>query len=233
MNWIQSIYSDTTDLFATNPLPVLMEDIKISLRVWKDSPVEKVILRYISNGTDKYSPMNLERSCEIFDYYSTTIKITESQIHYHFIIGTGTEVFYYNQLEVTDVYPTEDYDFRILADFQSPEWVKSAVFYQIFPDRFYNGNPENDVKDGEYTFDGHKTSKRLWNQKPAEYEEGHCLDFFGGDLEGVREKIPYIKALGANAIYLNPIFTAATNHKYDCIDYFSVDPHFGGDKALE
>lgn len=233
MNWQQSIYSDTSENFVSDPLPKMGEEVKIRIRVWKDAPVKRVILRYISNGTDKYSPMELKNICDIFNYYETSIRITESVIHYHFIIATDTNVYYYNQLEVTDCYPTEDYDFRILADYQSPEWVKSSVFYQIFPDRFYNGNPDNDVKDGEYSFDGHKTSKRSWDQRPAEYEEGHCLDFFGGDLEGIKGKIPYLKSMGINAIYLNPIFMAATNHKYDCIDYFNVDSHFGGNKALK
>lgn len=233
MSWLQSIYSDTSEHFVSNPLPKLGEEVKIRIRIWKNAPVTSVILRYISNGTDKYSPMELESTCDLFNYYVTSLRITESVIHYHFMIGTDTDVYYYNQLEVTDCYPTEDFDFRILADYQSPEWVKGTVFYQIFPERFYNGNPANDVQDGEYSFDGHLTSKRSWDQKPAEYEEGHSLDFFGGDLEGIREKIPYLKDLGVNAIYLNPIFRAATNHKYDCIDYFNVDPHFGGNKALE
>ncbi len=232
MSWLQSIYSDTSENFVSNPLPKMTEEVKIRIRIWKNAPVTKVILRYISNGTDKYSPMALESSDDIFNYYVTGIKITESQIHYHFMIGTDTNVYYYNQLEVTDYYPTEDHDFRILADYQSPEWVKSSVFYQIFPDRFYNGNEDNDVQDGEYFFDGHATSKKSWNQIPGKYEEAHCLDFFGGDLEGVKKKIPYLKALGVNGVYINPIFRAATHHKYDCVDYFNVDPHFGGNKAL-
>lgn len=90
------------------------------------------------------------------------------------------------------------------------------------------------MKSGEYTFDGYETINiEEWNSVPKEYDEAHCLDFYGGDLDGIREKIPYLKKLGVNAIYINPIFYAATVHKYDCLDYFHVDPHFGGDKALE
>ena len=100
-------------------------------------------------------------------------------------------------------------------------------------ERFCNGNPENDVKDGEYIFDGFPCKKvKDWDSVPEPYSKAHCLDFYGGDLEGIRQKIPYLKKLGVTALYLNPIFYAATVHKYDCLDYFSVDPHFGGDKAL-
>jgi alpha-glucosidase len=114
-----------------------------------------------------------------------------------------------------------------------PEWVKKAVFYQIFPERFCNGDPKNDVQTGEYSQDGFATiHMEHWEDPAMTYQEGHCLDFYGGDLAGVKEKIPYLKELGITAVYLNPIFTAPSVHKYDCIDYFHVDPHFGGDEAL-
>jgi glycosidase len=95
------------------------------------------------------------------------------------------------------------------------DWVKGAVFYQIFPDRFYNGDNTNDPLDSAE-----------WGQKPTR------KNFFGGDLEGIRQKLDYIQSLGANVIYLNPVFDAPSNHKYDTKDYFHVDPHFGGDQAL-
>ncbi|MEB3284440.1 MAG: alpha-amylase family glycosyl hydrolase [Candidatus Sericytochromatia bacterium] len=92
----------------------------------------------------------------------------------------------------------------------TPAWVKDAVFYQIFPERFLNGNPGNDPK-----------GVQPWGGKP-EYE-----NFFGGDLAGVRAKIPYLKSLGINAIYFNPLFKASSNHKYNTADYMQIDPAFG------
>ncbi len=100
------------------------------------------------------------------------------------------------------------------ASFTSPDWVKDAVFYQIFPERFYNGNPRlnpPDIKDP-------KTPP-----KPD--------TFYGGDLDGIIKKIDHIKELGANALYLNPIFEAPSTHKYDASDYTKIDPHFG-DEAV-
>lgn len=91
-----------------------------------------------------------------------------------------------------------------------PAWLYEAVFYQIFPDRFYNGNPANDPP-----------GTLPWGEKPT------TDNFFGGDLEGLIEKIPYLRQLGVNAIYLNPIFSAPSNHKYNTIDYFIIDPSFG------
>lgn len=71
-----------------------------------------------------------------------------------------------------------------------------------------------------------------WDLPALTYDKAYCLDFFGGDLQGIRQKIPYLKELGVTALYLNPVFFAPSSHKYDCLDYFHVDPHFGGDQAL-
>jgi alpha-glucosidase len=232
VDWKDSIYSDGSKHFVTNPKPKLGEKIKIKLRVLAESPVEDVILRCKINGNAHFFAMEKERVEGKFIYYSYRLELNQPDFNYHFIISTSEETYYYNQLELCNYPPVEDYDFRIIVDYQPPEWVKSAVFYQIFPDRFNNGNRDNDVQTNEYKFDGYSTIKKDWVDDPGEYEDTHCLDFFGGDLEGIQEKIPYLKDLGVNALYLNPIFYAATHHKYDCLDYFAVDPHFGGDRAL-
>jgi len=91
-----------------------------------------------------------------------------------------------------------------------PDWVRDAVFYELFPERFANGEPGNDPPCLE-----------PWNGIPSQ------TNFFGGDLQGVINKLDYLEALGINAIYLTPIFAAQTNHKYDTADYYQIDPHFG------
>lgn len=96
-----------------------------------------------------------------------------------------------------------------------PRWVRNAIFYQIFPDRFRNGDPENDPP-----------GTAPWDALPTP------TSFSGGDLEGIREKLPYLQELGASALYLTPIFRASTNHRYDGEDYFDVDPTLGGDGAF-
>jgi glycosidase len=99
--------------------------------------------------------------------------------------------------------------------FLAPTWVREAIFYQIFPERFCNGDPTNDPPDVQ-----------AWGGKP---ESGN---FFGGDLRGILEKLPYLADFGINALYLTPIFQARTNHKYDTCDYFQVDPAFGDIRLL-
>jgi len=97
-----------------------------------------------------------------------------------------------------------------------PSWVRDAVFYQIFPDRFRNGRDDNDPP-----------GTRPWGEPPTPHS------FFGGDLWGILEKIDYLEALGVTALYLTPIFRASTNHRYDTEDYFEVDPALGGNEALK
>lgn len=97
-----------------------------------------------------------------------------------------------------------------------PDWVNDAIFYQIFPDRFRNGDPSNDPPGVE-----------PWGAEPTRE------NFFGGDLAGVTEGLPYIKELGCNALYLNPIFQAGTNHRYDTDDYFEIDPALGDDADFD
>ena len=232
--WLESVYSDGTKYFVSNPLPKKGEKITIYIRAYEDSPIEHILLRTKINGSEELFTMEKDRVENGLTYYKCSLTTYEDILSYRFYIVTKESIYYYTQRSITTYTPSNTYDFKILFNYHQPSWVKGSVFYQIFPDRFHNGNPENDVRDGEYTFDGHKTIKVAnWNQVPSSYNESFCLDFYGGDLEGVKAKIPYLKKLGVNAIYLNPIFYAATIHKYDCLDYFKVDPHFGGDKALE
>lgn len=231
--WLDSIYSDGSQYYISNPLPRKGETISISIRMLDCDFVQQVFLRTKLNGSENLIRMNKSKVRRGLAYYSCDITLHEDALRYQFYLVTGDKIFYYTQYRITDYIPEETYDFRILTDYAQPEWVKKSVFYQIFPDRFCNGNKDNDVKDGEYRFHGHSTIQvKDWNTPPQEYEKTHALDFYGGDLEGIKQKIPYLKELGVNAIYINPIFYAATYHKYDCIDYFQIDPHFGGDEAL-
>ncbi len=98
---------------------------------------------------------------------------------------------------------------------KTPDWVREAVIYQIFPDRFYNGSDANDPP-----------GIAEWGEQPSRD------NYFGGDLEGIAQKLDYIQSLGVNTIYLTPIFSAPSNHKYDTRDYYQVDDVFGGASAL-
>lgn len=231
--WLESVYSDGTEAFVSNPAPRLGETVTIRLRLAADAPVKHVLLRSVPNGAERLTEMERREAYRGLVYYEAPLEISENRMQYHFYLVCEDTIYFYNQKEITTYIPDHTYDFVLLADYVQPEWVKDAVFYQIFPERFCNGNPSNDVRDGEYWYDGHPSIQvKDWDMPAKPYPETFCLDFYGGDLQGVTQKIPYLKKLGVTAVYLNPIFIAPSNHKYDCIDYFHVDPHFGGDEAL-
>lgn len=231
--WHESVHSDGTAAFVSNPSPKLFEDVTIRLRMYENAPVKHVILRSMPNGMERMDDMHVAKRENGFVYYEATLKMNENRIQYHFYLVCEDAVYFYTQREITTYLPDHTYDFVLLANYEQPAWVKEAVFYQIFPERFCNGDPSNDVKDGEYSQNGHPTIRmKHWDLPALPYEQSYCLDFFGGDLPGIKKKIPYLKELGVTALYLNPIFVAPSSHKYDCLDYFHVDPHFGGDQAL-
>ncbi|APV15914.1 TPA: maltodextrin glucosidase [Klebsiella pneumoniae] len=114
----------------------------------------------------------------------------------------------------------------------SPQWVADQVFYQIFPDRFARSAARDADQDAVYYHHaaGREIVRKAWDD-PLTGEAGGST-FYGGDLDGISEKLPYLKQLGVTALYLNPVFAAPSVHKYDTEDYRRVDPQFGGDAAL-
>ena len=231
--WLESVYSDGSAAFVSNPTPQFGETVTIRLRMYADAPVEHVVLRSTPNGGELKVDMHRAREEAGLVYWECPLQMIERRMQYHFYIVCKDVIYFYTQKEITTYLPEHSYDFVLLTDYVQPAWVKDAVFYQIFPERFCNGDPSNDVKTGEYTQDGNACiHMEHWEDTPLSYEEGHCLDFYGGDLQGIQQKIPYLKELGVTALYLNPIFYAPSCHKYDCLDYYHVDPHFGGDQAL-
>ena len=110
-------------------------------------------------------------------------------------------------------------------EFKIPEWANGAVMYQIFTDRFCNGDPDNDVLTGEYAYNGGQVLQiEDWYCPPAADD---TREHYGGDLQGIMDKLDYLEELGVEVIYLNPIFVSPSNHKYDTQDYDHIDPHFG------
>ena len=168
--------------------------------------------------------MTRVRSESMFDYYEAKINVGTDKIYYYFKVELGRTVCYYNQIgAIKDLNPY--YNFQITPGFKTPEWAKGAVMYQIFVDRFYNGDKSNDVLDDEYNYIGeHVCQVKDWNKYPAQMG---IREFYGGDLKGVLDKLDYLEGLGIEVIYFNPLFVSPSNHKYDIQDYDYIDPHFG------
>ena len=146
-DWLKSIYTDGSERFVQPAIPKKGEDVVISIRMFANAPVEDVMLRTRINGGEERIHMNRMKEKNGLVYYSVKVKNKEDMLHYQFYIVTKEQVFYYNQWGVSDCMPDETYDFKIVYGYRQPDWVKQAVFYQIFPERFCNGDPSISVKD--------------------------------------------------------------------------------------
>ena len=159
-----------------------------------------------------------------FDFYVYEHQLDNEKLSYYFELHTGNIVGYYDARGlVYDV--NEYYDFVVIPGFRTPDWAKGAVMYQIYVDRFCNGDPGNDVLTDEYCYINEPVHHvEDWNRYPAQMD---VREFYGGDLQGVLDKLDYLQDLGVEVIYFNPLFVSPSNHKYDIQDYDYIDPHFG------
>ena len=215
----KALFSDMTEDYVCPPEPSAYGEVVIHFRSARNN-VDRVY--FICKG-EKHIMIKTE-SDKYFDYYSHSVQLENEKLTYYFQVETGKVSCYYDTRGVCkDV--NEYYHFQLIPGFKTPEWAKGAVFYQIYVDRFYNGDPSNDVLTNEYQYIGDKTVKvDDWNKYPATMG---VREFYGGDLQGVLDKMDYLQELGVDVIYFNPLFVSPSNHKYDIQDYDYIDPHFG------
>ncbi|GAB4545843.1 MAG: maltodextrin glucosidase [Anaerolineae bacterium] len=231
-HWLRAVHHDGSALYLSNPLPKLGEKVQVRLRTPLNAPIEAIALRTIPDGEPHLIAMHKAERDFVSQFWTAEMTAHMPNNPYRFKLLTPSGAFIYNQLGISRAESPDLHDFRLLADYQAPQWVDTAVFYQIFPDRFFNGDPSNDVPPGAWTIGSFSTQKRNWGDAVLHFSDGGTLDFFGGDLEGIIQKLDHIKALGITALYLNPIFAARTNHRYDVTDFYQIDPYLGGNKAL-
>ena len=198
-------------------------------------------------------PMHVEKENAHFIYFSAEVESDDTPVRYAFrvrLAATGEEFLYKRTgIEWGDAenggskadksegeagkeagassaakLSTEGW-WYYAPEFKIPEWANGAVMYQIFTDRFCNGDPDNDVLTGEYAYNGGQVLQiEDWYCPPAADD---TREHYGGDLQGIMDKLDYLEELGVEVIYLNPIFVSPSNHKYDTQDYDHIDPHFG------
>lgn len=172
-----------------------------------------------------YTTEQMEKSgtTELYDYWSIDVNLPFKRMRYAFKCQNNEDTLFYTERGIVDMIPRDiSYFFCFpfiheIDQFQAPKWVKDTIWYQIFPERFANGdastNPPNTLP---------------WGSSPPT-----STNFFGGDFQGIIDRLDYLVDLGINGIYLTPICKAFSNHKYDTIDYFEIDPQFGDKKTFQ
>lgn len=192
---------------------------------------EKVMVRHDPDNEEVLAEMTPCRETPQLQYWQATIALNSDRdiTHYVFKLLCGTGQYWLDGKGLNRRVPGKETHFKYNTQQQPPEWVSEQVFYQIFPDRFCNGNPEISVQSNEYAVSGgtKPVIAKQWGE-PVDTTNGTGgCEFYGGDLYGVEEKLDYLQQLGVTALYLNPVFNAPSNHKYDTADYTQIDPHLG------
>jgi alpha-glucosidase len=238
------LFSDQGPMYDSNPEPAPNSPVTLTLRTGHNNVTSADVVYYdTSTGAMTRVPMSWSSTDPTgqFDYWQGTIgDVGSTELRYWFQINDGTATAWYNAAGVSSTEPasTNADNFFIIPGFTTPEWMKNGVGYEIFVDRFYDGNPNNDITTDEYSYGGCETEQHTWTSGytsvAANVSGCDSEVFFGGDLVGIQDKLSYIKqTLGANILYLTPIFASPTNHKYDTANYYEVDPAFGTNTDLE
>ena len=214
--------------YSNYAFPIDENTLKIRLKAAKnDLESVKVIYgtRFVFDGREplKIKEMKLKTSSKVNDFFETTIKLEDPRFRYHFLLDDGENKSWYNEKGFSKNRPRGGksgfFQYSLITEddlLDRPEWLDEAVVYQIFPERFNNGNDELDP-----------ANLKNWGELPKRDS------FFGGDLQGIYEKLDYLEDLGVNTIYLTPIFESLSNHKYNIDDYLKIDEHFGDEEIFE
>ena len=215
----RALFSDVSSEFVCPPEPNPYSIVTIKFRAAKNN-IDKV---YFVCQNEKHLMMKYKTD-ELFDWYEYDLELDDEKVSYYFEVTAGRITCVYDFRGVAK--NVEDYyKFVIVPGNRVPRWAKGAVMYQIYVDRFCNGDPSNDVLTDEYNYIGeHVKRVEDWGKYPAVMD---VREFYGGDLQGVLDKMDYLQDLGIDVIYFNPLFVSPSNHKYDIQDYDYIDPHFG------
>lgn len=212
-------------------LTIKDDTLSVTLVTEKSMAFDKVMVRHEPDNEECLVEMTLTKSGKHLNFWQADFSVNHDRdiTHYVFKLLTETKQYWLDAKGVSTRIPPKETHFKYNIADRPPSWVEQQVFYQIFPDRFCNGKPEISVTDGEYKVSGgtKPVVTKQWGEPVDSHNGNGGCEFYGGDLYGVENKLDYLQQLGVSALYLNPIFTAPSNHKYDTSNYLEVDPHFG------
>jgi len=217
-------HHDGSDLYLSNTAPALGARVEFKVRVPAGYHVNDMMIRIYHDGEPRTFPMKVIQTNDIEAWWSAKVPVINQVAQYRFLLVGDNG---YQWLNAGGLFPydvSSANDFQIFAKPKYPQWVQRAVFYQIFPDRFATSGKPRKVPE--------KFVRRDWNSLPEGKSKNTGVEYFGGDIDGVREHLDHLTDLGINGIYFTPFFPASSTHRYDARSFDEVDPLLGGDEAL-
>lgn len=222
-----SPHHDGSPLYVSDPAPALGQSVTLWVRVAQAAGVAQVHVRSVVDGEPRYAPATVDRQQAGETWWRVDLTVRHPLTHYRFLLtGVGGGYRWLTARGVARHDVPDDTDFRLLADDPPPGWATDAVVYEIFPDRFARSPAAADREPPPWAIPCGWDDPVIWDGPETP------LQFYGGDLDGVIEHLDHIQGLGANTVYLTPIFPAPSNHRYNASAFDHVDPWLGGDEAL-
>ena len=220
-------HHDGSALYVQPQDPGLGDTVTIRLWVPNEAAASAVKVRTVHDGEMELFPMAVQAKLPTGTWWSADLTVNNPVLSYRFVLEHGPDSFQYlNGQGLWDRNVPDDSDFRVTVYPNPPEWLSQGVVYQIFPDRFATTGKHSDPPPSW-------AIPEPWDAPVIDEPGVAGRQFYGGDLDGVAEHIDHVADLGANIIYLTPIFPAHSSHRYDAATFDVIDPHLGGEQALE
>jgi alpha-glucosidase len=183
-DWLQTVHHDGSEKYLSNPYPDLGDSVKIRLRVGLSAPIKEVYLRTFPDGEQAFTAMRgLSRELPS-RWWEGEVEISQPDVHYRFLLVAEDGLWWYTAAGYADHIPLDNTDFRLLAGYDKPSWLETAIFYQIFPDRFANANPHTNPQPADFDYKGFGPQTFPWGTQPAS-DQPFPIVFYGGDLPGI------------------------------------------------
>jgi alpha-glucosidase len=213
-------HHDGSDLFVLETAEQLGEEAVLRLRVPRGFGVDAVVLRYVRDGEPKFAVAALDEETDTETWWRASFRVTNPVTRYRWVFpGASVNALGVGPCEVADAD-----DFVLTVGAGGPDWHLRSVVYEIFPDRFASSGLR--VEPPAWAV------RRGWDELPTGRGPATQYEWFGGDLPGIADHLDHLELLGANAIYLTPIFPAGSTHRYDAASFDRVDPLLGGEEGL-
>jgi alpha-glucosidase len=219
-----SPHHDGSDLYVSNAAPEIGDSVTLRVRVPNDYTFAKALVRLYHDGEPRTFELKKKKADDIESWWEVSVVVLNKSISYRFAFIDKNKYNWLNAAGLFNYDVHSNSDFQLVALPSYPQWIKSSVFYQIFPDRFAKSGDPQKLPDWAHPRD--------WNELPRGRSKFTGTELYGGDLKGVQQQLDYIDDLGVNGIYFTPFFSARSNHRYDASSFDDVDPILGGNKAM-
>ena len=217
-------HHDGSDLYVSNDAPEIGETLTLRVRIPYTYTFAKAFIRLYQDGEPRTFELKQKKKAAKESWWEVNVVIHNQSMAYRFVFIDEGKYDWLNAQGLFDHDVHSNSDFQIVAVPAYPQWIKSSVFYQIFPDRFAKSGDVHEIP--EWAF------PRDWNELPRGRSKYTARELYGGDLKGVELHLDHVSDLGVNGIYFTPFFPARSNHRYDASSFDHVDPILGGNKAM-